>query len=48
MLALEQGVEVQAQRELDRFARRARGRDHDDPAARMRGRGGRLQDRGGR
>ena len=37
MLALEEGVEVQAQRQLDRFTRGARGRDHDDPSARMRG-----------
>ena len=37
VLALEQGVEVQAQRQLDRLAGGAGGRDDDDPAAGMRG-----------
>ena len=37
VLPFEQGVEVEPEGQLDRFARRARGRDHDDPAVRMRG-----------
>jgi hypothetical protein len=37
VLALEQGVEVEAQRELDGLACRAGRRDDDDPPLRMRG-----------
>jgi hypothetical protein len=38
MMALEKRVDVEADRELDRFARRARGGDDDDASGRRLGR----------
>src|ERR671912_1148832 len=37
MLTLEDGLDVKSERQLDRFARRARGRDDDDAAGRRLG-----------